>query len=352
MELSPQIDRFKILRFMLEKMRIFWHLMYWTTIFFILLKIFSGSENAERIDTIYTLIFLAPICLATYINLYLLVPFFLRKERVLLYTITFLADILLAASLTYLLFDQWIDLLLNNYFFISAENFRTLLIYAFVLLTLSTLLKISREWLVFLRRDRQQKLAQLKNLQAQINPHFLLNSMQTIYGMSLNKDENTPETILQLSEILKFSLYETNQSMVDLERELEVVQNYVSILRRRTDPGKTSVNLQVSGPAGKLKIIPLLFLPFIENSFKHGVQGSGKDAYVNMDFYISGNNLTFTIENSTGQADPVDSKDHQGIGIENTRQRLNAWYPTRHRLIIEKSNDTFRVKLQLKLRKA
>lgn len=335
---------------MLEDLRIAWHIMYWCAGFLVLLNIFSADTSPEKIDIIYTAFFIAPLILSTYINLYVLVPAFLRKERLLMYSLSFILLVFISGGVNFLLFDRWIDHLLSDYYFITYDEFGILLVYAIVFLALSTMLKLSREWLLFLRRDRQKKQVQLKNLRSQINPHFLLNSLQTIYSMSLNRSEQTPATVLQLSEILKFTLYETENERVDLERELEVIKDYVEMYRHRVDPVRAGIRLHISGEPGKLKIAPMLFLPFIENSFKHGLQGAEKEAFVHIDFRIRENFLTFTIENNKGESDLMENSAFSGIGIKNTKQRLAILYPGKHSLDIDKNGKTFKVTLQIELR--
>ncbi len=346
---SRKTSRDRLTGFFLEDLRIAWHLIYWCAGFLVLLHIFSASTSPEKIDIIYTAFFITPLILSTYINLYILVPAFLRKERLLVYSLSFILIVFIAAGLIFLLFDRWIDLLLDDYYFITYDEFGILLIYAFVFLALSTMLKISREWLLFLRRDRQKKQVQLKNLRSQINPHFLLNSLQTIYSMSLNKSEQTPATVLQLSEILKFTLYETEKEVVELERELDMVKDYVAMYRHRVDPVRAGIRLDISGESGKLKIAPMLFLPFIENSFKHGLQGAEKEAFVHINFSIRENLLTFTIENNQGVSDLMENNAFSGIGIRNTKERLEILYPGKHSLEIDDNGKTFKVTLQIEL---
>jgi sensor histidine kinase YesM len=346
---SRKKNRDRLTGFFLEDLRIAWHLLYWTAGFLVLLKIFSGNAGPEKIDILYTTFFLLPLVAATYTNLYVFVPRLLRRERLLMYAATLVLLIVTSAGLIYMLFDRWIDLLLKDYYFVNYDSFGILLLYAFVFLSLSTLLKLSGEWLLFLRRDRENKQVQLKNLRSQVNPHFLLNSLQTIYSMALNKSEQTPDTVLQLSEILKFTLYETEKEQVTLERELEVVKDYVGMYSHRVDPVRAGIRLEISGKPGTLKIAPMLFLPFIENSFKHGLQGNEKEAFVHIHFRIRENFLTFTIENNLGESDVRESREFSGIGIENTKQRLAILYPRNHSLEIDCSGKTFKVTLQIEL---
>ena len=199
--------------------------------------------------------------------------------------------------------------------------------------------------------ERTSSAQRLESLQSQINPHFLLNSLQTIYALSLEKSERTPEVILQLSEVLKYNLYETGQSNVKLEKEIRMIKDYVDMYRHRVDPEHTEILLDVKGEMEELEIAPMLLLPFIENAFKHGLRGRAGESRVQISLDISGAKLWFRVYNSHGNGDEVDLDPKKGIGIENTRQRLDLLYPGKYKLEIEEKADTFTVKLTLELKK-
>jgi len=346
---SLAINRERLIQLLFVNLRIIWHLLFWCAGYIVLLNIFAGSSEPEKVDFIYTLFFMLPIVAGVYLNLCLLIPRLLRQGYLFFYVLALGGLIAITAAIIYLLFDRWIDLLLKDYYFISYDEYWILLIYGAAFLSLSTLLKLSREWMLYLRGDRQKNIVQLKNLQAQINPHFLLNSLQTIYSMSMNRSEKTPETVLQLAEILKFSLYEAEYEKVSLARELEVLQDYITMYRHRLDPIRARISFHTDGDPGDLQVVPLLFLPFIENAFKHGLQGSEKKAFVHIHFRISGKMLNFDIENNIGNPDIHERNTYSGIGIENTRRRLEISYPGKHQLQINKDNGVFSVSLKVDL---
>ena len=326
------------------------HLIFWAVALLILFNIFKGSGSVEKIDVIYTFIFLVPIVSIVYLNLYLAVPRFLRKEKYLLYTLIFLILIGGGALFLYLLFDKWIDIFLPGFYFISYYNVPVLMLYTGSFLALTTLLKLSRSWFMLLRVERMTSTHQLQSLQSQINPHFLLNSLQTIYALSLEKSERSPEVILQLSSILKYTLYETGQATVELEKEIGMIRSYVDMYRHRVDPDRTEIKLVVDGDPGELLIAPMLLIPFIENSFKHGLMGTQDLSFVDIHMEISGDILQFSIHNSRGENNRNELEQHTGIGIDNTRQRLELLYPGQHKLDIETQVNTFTVNLSIQLK--
>jgi hypothetical protein len=328
------------------------HLLFWGVALLILINIFKSSGVIERIDVIYSFIFLLPVAGIVYLNLYLAVPRLLRRERYLIYSLAFLTLLVSGALFLYLLFDRWIDLFLPGYYFISYYSVPLLMLYTGSFLVLTTLLKLSRSWFMLLRVERMTSTHQLHSLQSQINPHFLLNSLQTIYALSLEQSERSPEVILQLSGILKYTLYETRQGSVELEKEIGIIRDYVNMYRHRVDPDHTQITLEVEGDPEDLWIAPMLLIPFIENSFKHGIQGSQKKSFINIRLEVSGNNLQFMVHNSRGDMDQDGPEQNRGIGIENTRQRLELLYPGSHKLGIEALDDTFTVNLSIELKRA
>ncbi|RLD25962.1 MAG: hypothetical protein DRI70_06315 [Bacteroidetes bacterium] len=325
------------------------HLIFWGVFQFILLNIFSTSSSYEKIDLIYTLLFLIPLISIVYLNLYHFIPRYLRKELYILYTLFLILLLGVGAIFIFFLFDRWIDFLLPNYYFISYYSIPQLMLYTGSTLLLTTLLKLSRSWFMLLRVERSTTTTQLKSLQSQINPHFLLNSLQTIYALSLEKSEQTPQAILQLSEILKYTLYETENSRVKLHKEIGMIEDYVEMYRQRVDPIRAEIKMEVIGTVGEKVIAPMLLIPFIENSFKHGLQSGPGGTFVHIFIDLGSENLTFSVKNSLGETDSPSMEKRKGIGMENTKQRLQLLYPGKHKLFIGKEDGTFQVNLQLEL---
>jgi sensor histidine kinase YesM len=334
---------------MIFRQRWWQHLIFWVAVFLILLNIFKTSSSFEKIDLIYTLIFLVPLLGLAYLNIYVLIPRLLGREKYLLFALLFPALAGAGALFLYLLFDRWVDFILPNYYFISYYSFGQLMIYTGSLLLLTTLLKLSRSWFMLLRVERVTTSHQLKSLQSQINPHFLLNSLQTIYALALEKSDRTPDVILHLSDILKYTLYETGHAMISLEQEIGLLQDYVEMYRYRMDPVRADIRLEIAAEQRDLKIAPMLLIPFVENSFKHGLQAGRGSAFIHIRLETEGTRLTFRTSNNKGELDPAMPESRQGIGIDNTRQRLELIYPGRHNLRISDQGDLFEVELKIEL---
>ena len=202
-------------------------------------------------------------------------------------------------------------------------------------------------------RDQQRIIeenmqADIKMLRSQINPHVFFNALNNIYAIAVrNKDEEAGRAILTLSTMMRFMLYESNAEEVALEKEIEQITNLIDIARLKYPGGAApDIRFREDGIDGNTRIAPLLLIPFVENALKHGLSATG-EGYINIAVHGEPQGLTFLAENSKN--DSRDSfRTHSGIGLENVQRRLALLYPERHTLIIEDSEEAFRVELTLK----
>ena len=200
-----------------------------------------------------------------------------------------------------------------------------------------------------LTTELKLKEAELKLLKAQLQPHFLFNTLNNLYGLTLEKSDEAPKLVLQLSEILDYILYRCETRVVKLSDELDNLKNYISIEKIRYSE-KLDISTTFPSDTHKLMIAPLLLLPFVENAFKHGVSHFAGTAFVNIDCRVVEKNLLFKIENPSN---PMGEEDEtkNGIGMANVRKRLELLYPGKHILSVEERKDTFSVNLTIELEK-
>jgi len=321
--------------FLLRILRQRWlqHLLFWGVAWYLLLRLFASSSILLPIDYIYTSVFLVTLALGVTVNLFILIPLFLARQRYLLYGLLLALSVALFAWLNMLTFSRFIDYILPGYYFISYYDYSDLLKFFVAFTLITTLLKLSKGW--FLLMDARNKLARLEKehaqaaletLKGQINPHFLFNSLNTLYSLVLKKSETALEMILKLSGFLRYLLYETSAGRVDLAKEISYMQDYVELQKLRSGD-QASITFQVTGdPAGK-QIAPLLFLPLVENSFKHGIKGETGKTFVDILFSIGEKEITFTARNNHGSADALLRNETHGIGLGNLRKRLEYLYP-------------------------
>jgi len=188
--------------------------------------------------------------------------------------------------------------------------------------------------------------AELQILKNQLQPHFLFNTLNNIYGMILEQEKEAGESVLKLSEIMSYMLYDCAREKVDLEKEIRMLKNYI-VLEKTRYGKQLDISFESNGETKGMLIAPLLLLPFVENAFKHGVSNNPSTAWVQIHLNVTENKLFFSIENSLSPNEsntPVKS----GIGLTNVKKRLDLIYAGKYNLqIIEE--DFFLVKLNVNL---
>jgi len=325
------------------------HTFFWGLSFLVLANAQKISIELKRIDLIYTAIFHLPILIAVYINLQLLFPCFLEKGKYLLYTLTLSLLIAFGAVFYLILFDNWVDHILKGYYFIAYYGFRDISIFLISYISLTSLLHLARGWFKLQKIQAEQNKAELKALQSQINPHFLFNSLNSIYSLSLKDSPETPEKIIQLSDLLRHAIYECDSDFISLEKEISMLKNYIDLQNLRTLK-KNQIQIKITGDIKNKKIAPMLILPFVENSYKHGIKSGAENAFVKIEINIAGNRLNILIQNNKGKS-VSSTLEHKGIGIKNVKKRLVLLYPKKHELKISETEQTFKVYLQLEMGK-
>lgn len=213
----------------------------------------------------------------------------------------------------------------------------------FMVFFFSLMLRISNQW----KQARQEKIdAELSYLKAQINPHFLFNTLNSIYSLAIEKSDYTPTAIVKLSGMMRYVLNETKNDWVPLKKELEYINDYIELQKLRL--GDTiQLDYQISGEMVDKKIAPLILIPFIENAFKHGVNPD-QESSIQIRIEISDINLTLAVTNKkVSQSGKIEKS---GLGIENTKHRLDMLYPSEYDLSINNGSRTFSVILKLLLK--
>lgn len=323
------------------------HILFWVLSVYFIGSYFSISNTFKSIDLVYSAFFHLSLLILVYVNIRILIPLLLEKNR---YTIYFLLSLVLVAF-TYgaheLIFEIAIPLLPIDYYIVSFTDPVFLIAIFSVYLVLSSLIKFSKSWFK-VQKLQQDKLAmELESLRFQVNPHFLLNSLNNIYGLSLKKSDKAPEVILKLSNIMKHMLYQGQSSTISLESEISYLNDYVALQKLRVSEN-TNISMRVVGDNKDLQIAPFLLINFIENSFKHGLGGSIESPFVNMNIEIKESTLHFTCVNSIGNVDTTVSE-NSGLGLKNVRRRLELLYSDKHELLIAETEKEFSVNLSLNL---
>jgi len=197
-----------------------------------------------------------------------------------------------------------------------------------------------------LQLQKDNLILELSALKSQINPHFLFNTLNNIYSLSLRKSDKAPEMILKLSDMMRYVLYECNAGAVPIEREIQFIKNYMDLERLRHGD-EVRIQFTLNGNPGENKIEPLLLIPIVENSFKHGINNQLEKGFIEILMEVKDKKLSLQTLNSVQNGKPTGLK--HGIGIDNVRKRLELLYPQNHRLQISPNEKTWKVNLELNL---
>lgn len=201
------------------------------------------------------------------------------------------------------------------------------------------------------RSERQKKLlenerlhAELNFLKLQINPHFLFNTLNSIYSQAHFKSEQTEHSILKFSRIMRYVLYDSAAEKIPLIQDLEYISNYIDLQQLRLSKNIT-IHYDVSGPVNGLSIAPLLLITFIENAFKHGISYTAPSE-IKIAIAVTGNDLSLTVGNAITQSSRESAG---GVGLINARRRLDVIYPGRHLLDVIENDHLYIVNLKIEL---
>ncbi len=193
--------------------------------------------------------------------------------------------------------------------------------------------------------EQDKMAAELSYLKAQVNPHFLFNTLNSIYAMAIAKDEQTPAAIVQLSDLMRYITRDAHNDYVPLEKEIAYISNYIALQQARL--GDTiAVEYSVEGDMTGKMIAPLLLVSFIENAFKHGVNPD-EDAAIHIKISVQQNDLELQVYNK--KVHTVSLEEGHGIGLANTKRRLQLIYPARHNLNITETAKDYSIRLILQL---
>ena len=202
-----------------------------------------------------------------------------------------------------------------------------------------------------LKLERDRINLELNLLKSQVNPHFLFNTLNSVYSSVFDKDEKAADLILRLAELMRYNLYETDLPRIALDKELAYIQNYLNLERDRLRGQYVVIDYEQEGDPSIYQIAPLLLITFVENAFKHGVKGTTMPAFVQVEVIIETDRLVFRVTNSipTQKHLSVTAKKSGGLGLINVRQRLEAIYPNQYSLTIKSGVDEYSVELTLQL---
>jgi len=344
--------------------RVYQHLLFWGVAYFLIASMYS-VQTSFSISLRNNLIFM-PVQVAYYYAIaYWVVPRYLFVNRYFVFTLLLLLLVAIstlatrAVGLTFV--NPYVIRVMPSIgqefirynrlpFFTKLFDISSLvnafkgvnLIIGFVLA-----IKLFKMWY---ERKQASLEAELSALKAQVHPHFLFNTLNNLYALSLDHSPKSPQMILGLSDILRYMLYECNADEVPLEREIFMMQQYVKLEKLRYED-RIDISFTITGDLRNKLIAPLLILPFIENAFKHGTSEKTGQVWINISVNVTGNRFKLKVANNKPEYHTEDAEENtrEHIGLKNVMKRLDLLYPATSKLKIMNEDDTFLIVLHMQL---
>ena len=339
------------------KNRVFQHILFWLA-YVLFHGLTYGGFNDEYGREIHIQVMELPVkIIVTYFVIYYLLPKYILPGKwfqfsVVLILSTVVAGFLQRAMSYYFVYPLYYPEVVQYGYFWPMKIVKGL-IYLYPPVFLAMAIKLLKYWYTD-QQDKQmlanEKLeAELKFLKTQIHPHFLFNTLNNVYALTLKKSDKAPEMVLKLSELINYMLYECNAPKVPLENEINFVKNYLEVERMRHGDN-LEVNFSVEGNSKSVFVAPMLILPFLENSFKHGANEELEKSWVSLEIVIERSKLRLKIENSKSETQQlITNGNGTGIGLKNVRRRLDLLYRDDYTLKIMDEDELYLVILELKL---
>jgi two-component system, LytTR family, sensor kinase len=338
--------------FVILRKRWVYHAIFWVVLYVSLLLLEDQGQSLgfRMLLEFINVFFYAAL---VYVNIFYLIPNYLTGSRLWIYTLLFIT--------TCLIFTP-IKLIVLFFAYNNAQDVQQFIVdnqplYFLIFLlagSLSTVYSIFSEWK---NQEKDQIELEKKNietelrfLKTQINPHFLFNTLNSLYSLTLKKSDTAPDVVLMLSEMMRYMLYECNDALVPLEKEVNYIDNYLNLERLRVSK-KVNITFEQQGKIHTQTIAPLLFIPFIENAFKHGISHAISEAYIRILLKIEDDNIYFEVENSKSEKLPfaTTALKSGGIGLINVKRRLDLLYAEKNELMIENNAAHYKIILRLQL---
>jgi len=298
--------------------------------------------------TIPLLIYFVLMAALVYGNTLFLIPRLLEKKKTIAYAIGLIVVIVGYTYLRALNQQHWDGIVWPDEPMKIQSYFRWNALYAVWFLLISTLLFFTQKWVTQRQQVRNIQISQLqtelKYLRAQVNPHFLFNGLNTIYGNIDMRDQKARDILLQFSDLLRYSLYEADTDLVYLQQEATWLENYVALQRARSDSG-LRIELTIDIENGFVQIAPLLFMAFVENAFKFATHEEDRVNAVGIRLSQKGDLLIFECSNTAEELEQTPG----GIGLSNARRRLELLYHDRYTLEIKQEPNNYFVQLTIRI---
>ncbi len=340
----------------ISRQRIAWHIIFWIAYTVFIATVYGSFERDYGQRFVEVLIQLPLRIFVAYFTVYFLVMRVLLKKKYTLFAILLIISIFVFALLQRIIyyeitFPLYYPDFLNSPLLYWPAIFKGIInLYTVTIALLS--IKFLKQWYenqnIKQQLEKEKAQAELKLLKAQIHPHFLFNTLNNLYALTLKKSDKAPEVVLKLSHLLNYILYDCNARYVPIKKEVEMLQNYIELEKIRYGK-RLMINFDVEGSLTGIQIAPLILLPFVENSFKHGTSGNIEKPEIEILLHTSPDEVIFQIENTKDSEKKQEQSYQEGIGLKNVRRRLELLHYENYELTIEEKSDKFFVLLVIKI---
>jgi len=291
------------------------------------------------------------VMMATYTTIYVLLPFYLKKRNLIL-TVFLVITLIFFVTLGERISLRKLNQLPITFDSLFGVTFLYLMLETNFMVAIAFAIKVVKKWKVQQEEKfEMEKLnlqSELNLLKAQLHPHFLFNTMNNLYALSLEESSKTSEGIAKISELLRSVLYECNEVEIELNKEIKLIENYIDLEKMRYG-NRLNLQFAVSGNTAETKIAPMLLFTFVENCFKHGSSNDPGRPYINIKIAENENELLFFAENSKNAKSNKHSKSKKGgIGLINVQKRLNIIYGEKYNLHITDVQNKYEVSLSIR----
>jgi two-component system, LytTR family, sensor kinase len=334
--------------------RVIYHISFWFTLLCILtfweMQTSEGSVWHSFSNEVINVLFYVFIY---YINSEYLIPQYLAKNKLWSYLGLLIASAFILTPIkVFILFQKFSNFPIDQSYI--QEHQPSYYLLSLFTAGVSTIVKITSDWAKQTRVQQELETrtmqTELNFLKSQINPHFLFNTLNSLYALTLKKSDAAPEVVIKLSEMMRYMLYECNEPLVPLSKEVSYIRNYLDLEKLRHK--NMDIKFDVEGVMNDMNVSPLIFIAFIENAFKHGASNAIEPGFVQIHILIENNEVNMYVENSKAEKQPMmEHKRSGGIGLVNVKRRLDILYPKLYQLDIYDNPNTYGVNLWMKLDK-
>ena len=335
----------------MKKNTLIYHFLFWLLAYIFWVFVFRNTTLVLTHAITIQFCYLVFIAANFYFNSFYNIPCLLNKKKYFKFGIFFILAVAVTAlvrvpvSMFVTVYIFKVAAPHFDYLNIFYNSFINILFWLVIFLAGKMVAEKIRSEIYIEKIEKEKAANELNFLRAQFNPHFLFNSINSIYGHIDKNNKPARDMLLKFSEMLRYQLYECNVEFIELDRELNYIKNYIDLQKSRIDE-RIKVTFCDAGIGGNLKIAPLLLITFIENAFKYVGFNDARDNYIAMGLNYNNGNLVFNIINTRDvYVNPVERS--SGLGIANARRRLELLYPGKHELVIDDHEDYYEIILSL-----